>query len=100
MSASYHCYKCGWQYTRGGSPTRMESCHQCRADLRVCLNCKHYKKGVAHDCEERRAEPVAEKGSANFCEYFKFAYREWTGTNEPDAREQKAREDLKKLFGD
>lgn len=100
MSLTRHCYQCGWQFTLEGSPARTESCHQCRADLRICLNCVHYKKGVAHDCRERRAEPVADKTNANFCEYFEFIRREWTGSDEADDREQKARENLKKLFGD
>jgi len=46
------------------------------------------------------ADPVAEKHMANFCEYFDFIRREWmpnTGTNK---REDAARENLKKLFGD
>ncbi len=100
MPLTNHCYKCGWTYTLDGSPSRMESCHQCHADLRICLNCTHYAKGVAHECRERRADPVADKASANFCEYFDFMKREWTGDGAPDTREDEAREKLKKLFGD
>jgi predicted nucleic acid-binding Zn-ribbon protein len=100
MALTKHCFKCGWVYTLDGSPARTESCHQCGTDLRICRNCAHYDRNVAHECRERRAEPVADKTSANFCEYFEFIRREWTGDGGVDAREQKAREDLKKLFGD
>jgi len=100
MTLTKHCYKCGWQYTLTGSPARTESCHQCGSDLRICLNCSHYDRKVAHECRERRADPVADKTSANFCEYFEFIKREWTGATGPDAAENKARENLRKLFGD
>jgi hypothetical protein len=73
---------------------------KCRADLRVCLNCTHYDRAVAHQCRERRAEPVYEKRAGNFCEYFEFARREWLGQAAVNAREEKARDSLKKLLGD
>ena len=73
---------------------------KCRADLRVCLNCTHYDPRVAQQCRERRAEPVQDKHTGNFCEYFDFARRVWKSKVETSAREAKAREQLKKLFGD
>jgi len=73
---------------------------KCRADLRVCLNCTSYDVRAAHQCRERRADPVLEKGAGNFCEYFDFAVRAWSGGPGADPREQAARERLKKLFGD
>lgn len=73
---------------------------KCRADLRVCLNCTHYDRSVAHQCRERRAEPVLEKDSGNFCEYFEFVFRDWKPKAENNSRESAAREQLKKLFGD
>ncbi|MBI1177195.1 hypothetical protein GC207_07120 [bacterium] len=100
MPLTRHCYKCGWEYQLPGSPSRMESCHDCGTDLRICLNCVHYDKKVAHECRERRADPVAEKTSANFCEYFEFIRREWKGAGAADSAEEKARANLKKLFGD
>lgn len=94
-----HCHKCGWEWTLAALPGRSESCHGCGADLRVCLNCSHYDPRVAHQCRERRAEPVQEKHMANFCEWFDFIRRDWQGAA-TDAREAKARDALKKLFGD
>src|ERR1051326_599601 len=56
-----HCWKCGWEWTLSGQPGRGESCPQCRSDLRVCLNCVSYDARAAHQCRDRRAEPVDEK---------------------------------------
>lgn len=95
-----HCHKCGWVYPLSNPPGRSESCHPCGADLRVCLNCVSYDPRVAHQCRDRRADPVAEKDAANFCEYFDFARRNWVPKSETDSREQSARDQLKKLFGD
>ncbi len=95
-----HCHNCGWEYTLPGLPGRTEACHQCGQDLKVCLNCVSYDLRVAHQCRDRRADPVAEKHMANFCEYFDFIRRNWVGKKEGSAREQSARESLKKLLGD
>jgi hypothetical protein len=56
-----------------------------------------YDPRVAYQCRDRRADPVAEKHTANFCEYFDFIRREWKG-KQPDKREAAARDQLKKLF--
>jgi hypothetical protein len=95
-----HCHKCGWEYQLPGLPGRTESCHQCGADLKVCLNCVSYDPRAAHQCRDRRADPVADKHLANFCEYFDFIRRDWTPKPEGNPREAQARENLKKLFGD
>lgn len=68
--------------------------------MRVCLNCTSYDPRAAHQCRDRRAEPVAEKHQGNFCEYFDFIRRNFVAKNEIDSREDAAREQLKKLFGD
>ena len=83
-----------------GLPGRTESCHRCGADLKVCLNCVSYDPHVAHQCRDRRADPVGEKQMANFCEYFEFIRRLWVAKTEANSREASARENLKKLFGD
>jgi hypothetical protein len=95
-----HCHKCGWEWTLAGQPGRGESCHQCAADLRVCLNCASYDVRSAHQCRDRRADPVAEKHVGNFCEYFEFARRNWVARDDKNPREDAARQQLKKLFGD
>ncbi len=95
-----HCHKCGWEYGLKGNPGRSESCHECSNDLRVCLNCASYDKQVAHQCRERRAEPVDEKHVGNFCEYFEFIRREFVAAGKEHSREAQARESFNKLFGD
>ena len=96
--ATRHCWKCGVEYQNRASPGRSEAC-DCGADLKVCLNCTSYEPRMAQQCKDRRADPVADKHLANFCEYFDFLRREWKGKN-ADAREESARDKLKKLFGD
>ncbi len=100
MAATRHCWKCGTEYKLSGTPGRSESCFQCRSDLKVCLNCTSYDPRVAHQCRDRRADPVAEKHLANYCEYFEMVRREYVPKEEDASRENKARETLKKLFGD
>src|SRR3954470_4116777 len=100
MSLTRHCHKCGEPWALSGQPGRGEVCMKCRADLRVCLNCAHYDARVAHQCRERRAEPVLEKDVGNFCEYFEFTRGDWQTKPENKSRESAAREQMKKLFGD
>src|SRR4051812_12860812 len=100
MAITRHCWKCGVEYKLSGSPGRLESCHQCGSDLKVCLNCLSYDSRVAHQCRDRRTEPVAEKHMANFCEYFEMVRREYVPVAEEVSREAKARQILKQLLGD
>jgi hypothetical protein len=101
MAINRHCWKCGREYKLSGTPGRSEAC-DCGADLKVCLNCVSYDPRVAHQCRDRRAEPVADKQMANYCEYFEMIRREYVSKEDAfgTSRESKAREDLKKLFGD
>ncbi|MBN8246178.1 MAG: hypothetical protein J0L84_01900 [Verrucomicrobia bacterium] len=94
-----HCHGCGWEWTFRDLPGRSETCPQCRTDLRVCLNCAFYDRRAAHHCRDGRADPVEEKAQANFCEYFDFAKRPWTGPASKD-READARAALRSLLGD
>ncbi len=94
-----HCHQCGWEWMHERLPGRTETCERCGAEMRVCLNCRHFDLAVAQQCRETRAEPVAEKDRANFCEWFDFACRVYAprGGRDPasDARAQ-----FQKLFGD
>ena len=96
--ATKHCYKCGWEWELSGQPGRSDTCLQCRSDLRVCLNCISHNPGYAHECKDRRADPVAEKASANYCEYFDLARRPFEATPTQNTREDEAREKLRKLL--
>jgi hypothetical protein len=99
MALTRHCWKCGAEYALSGSPGRSETCI-CGADLKVCLNCVSHDPKVAYQCRDRRAEPVEEKHVANYCEYFEMVRREFVPKAENKTREDKARDTLKKLFGD
>ena len=59
-----------------------------------------YDPKVAHQCRDRRADPVAEKHAANFCEYFEMIRRAFAPKAEADPRESVSRDQLKKLFGE
>lgn len=94
-----HCHRCGTAWSLSAQPGRGESCENCRADLRACLNCRHHDRHAAHGCCERRAEPVEDKDRGNFCEWFEFATRTWAGVGAKDPREDSARAALKALLG-
>ncbi len=95
-----NCWKCGTEYTLAGSPGRSETCAGCFGDLKVCLNCVSYDRAVAYQCRDRRADPVEEKHTANYCEYFEMVRRVWVPPAEENSREVKARAQLKNLLGD
>ena len=95
-----HCHQCGEPCTIAGNPGRGEVCMKCRADLRACLNCQSYDRNVAEQCRERRANLVPDKAVGNFCEYFEFARRVAVTKEVKLSREEAARAQLKKLFGD
>ena len=99
-AANRHCHQCGWEFTLAGQPGRGEYCQQCRADLRVCLNCSSYDPRIAYQCRDRRAEEVFDKATGNFCEYFDFIRRVFVPKTGENPRESSARDKLKKLFGD
>src|SRR5438876_7260234 len=100
MPLTRHCHKCGWVWELSALPGRNDSCHSCGSDLKVCLNCISYDARVAHQCRDRRADPVAEKHMANYCEYFEMVRREFAAPSGEASREDKARDTLKKLLGD
>lgn len=100
MAMTRHCWKCGLEYKLSGSPGRLETCLKCGSDMKVCRNCASYDPRAAEQCRDRRADLVAEKHLANYCEYFDFVRREFTPPGDDTSREDKARNDLKKLLGD
>lgn len=97
---THHCWKCGQEYLLSGPPGRLETCEACGSDLKVCLNCVSHDRTVAHQCRDRRAEPVAEMHLANFCEYFEMVRRKFVPPPAEKSREARARDQLKNLLGD
>jgi hypothetical protein len=100
MAMTRHCWKCGLEYKLPGVPGRSAGCPRCGSDLKVCLNCVSYDAAVAQQCRDARADPLAEKHLANYCEYFDFSQREFAPPPADNGREKKAREALKKLLGE
>ena len=98
-----HCFNCGWEWTLSAAPGRRDACEECKTDLRCCRNCIQFDIAIAHQCRERRAEPVQEKDRANYCEYFDFARRTFVKTERVSgeiSREDAARDLLRKLLGE
>src|ERR1051325_11173079 len=93
-----HCDNCGCEYKLAGNPGRLETCPQCGADLKVCLNCIYYDKSVAEQCRERRADLVQDKHMANYCEYFDLAKRVWASKG-ATPHEERAGKNKKTLIG-
>ena len=58
------------KWTLAGQPGRGDSCNQCYADLRVCLNCVSYDPHIAYQCRDRRAKPVPGEGDGKFLRVF------------------------------
>lgn len=88
------------EYKLTGQPGRLETCQRCSSDLKVCLNCVSYDARVAQQCRDRRSDPVAEKHLSNYCEYFELVRRDYFPPAENTARENKARDTLRRLLGD
>jgi hypothetical protein len=89
------CFSCKKELDISERPGRRDTCPFCRADLKVCLNCRFYDEGAYNKCREPRAERVVEKDRANFCDYFEF--RESEG-GKAISRAEEARRRLEELF--
>lgn len=111
------CTFCGHVLDEHLEVFRSTACPGCGKELKVCLNCRFHRPGAHWDCLETIQEPVAEKGRANFCEYFQFrvtaaaAVREpgragGVGAKQPRGPQrgpktpESARDSFQKLFGD
>lgn len=73
-STKITCFFCGKPLAfPPGNVGRGETCDNCRSDVRVCLNCRHYDKKAYNECNEPQAERVVDKDKRNFCDYFFLA---------------------------
>lgn len=98
-SINMQCWKCGSELKNILLPfSRYEECPMCKADLHVCLACRHYAPQLSDNCREDRADFVLDKDKANFCDYFKANPKPY---QEKDTAESNAaRHKLAELFGD
>ncbi|AFG37711.1 hypothetical protein [Spirochaeta africana] len=98
------CFACGNEIDRKTAVGRSSTCDSCGAELKVCLNCRHYDPAAAYQCREPIQEPVPDKDRGNFCDHFQLplpgeAVRGVTpGTRDPKV--EKARRSFDALFGD
>lgn len=93
------CHRCGAPITIGAPIPRDAECDSCRADVRCCMNCRHYDPAFNNACLETEAEPVESKDRRNFCEYFLPSAEAFKGDAAGQAREEAARRKLDALFG-
>ena len=97
-----YCYACGNQFDDRTRVYRNTECEACGKELHVCLNCRFYDPAAHWECRETIPEPVREKDRADFCDSFSLKPGTPAGGAKPQApsREDRARADLRKLFGD
>jgi len=89
------CCRCGKELMIPRVVGRKDTCSNCQADLRCCLNCTFYDDRVSNQCRESQAERVLEKDRSNFCDY--FVYRN-VDSERGVGGKQTARDKLASLF--
>lgn len=67
---SVKCFECGAEISFVERLSRSDECPQCRADARVCKNCKFYDSKAYNECRETQADPIQEKHRSNLCDFF------------------------------
>lgn len=65
------CFSCGAELSFVDSVSRRDECPKCRADVRVCKNCRFYDSKVYNECRETSADVVQVKDRSNLCDFFK-----------------------------
>lgn len=93
------CWNCG--ETLEDVPRRIPrfaQCSHCRAELHVCLMCRHYAPRYTSQCAHDRAERVLDKKRSNFCTFHRARPNAHLP---PDTSvEDSSREELGALFGE
>jgi hypothetical protein len=95
---SRSCHQCGAAIALADPIPRDAECAGCGADVRSCLNCRHYDPAFNNSCRETEADPVVEKARRNFCEYFAFRPGVAAMPGSVAARQAEARRKLEELF--
>jgi predicted RNA-binding Zn-ribbon protein involved in translation (DUF1610 family) len=96
--ASLQCHSCGAPVPYDEPIGRSLTCEKCGADLRSCINCRHYDTRYNNACTEPQADLVEDKTRGNFCEYFYFSRTPFTGVPADRSRAADARARLADLF--
>lgn len=90
------CYCCGTELDVSGVVGRGEICPKCHRDVRCCYNCAFHDQNASNQCREPRSETVSDRGTSNFCDFFRCSDKE-EGVRENEAA-KKAREEWDRLF--
>ena len=83
--------------------SRSTECPSCGRPLHCCKCCTFYSPDSHYGCRETIDEPVWDKTSANFCDYFRLKALDGgmcraSGAESADDKAAKSREALAKLF--
>ena len=92
------CQSCGEPVPYDEPIPRDAECANCGADLRACVQCRHYDLTRNNQCTETEADSVADKARRNFCEFFYFSREPFTKAGGGAKREADARAKLEALF--
>ena len=97
---AFRCHRCGAasKLLDGEVVSRRDECSSCGADMRCCLNCRHFDPSKNNQCAESEADWLADKESANFCDWFKPSDTAFDPLRKSDA--DAAQDALAALFGD
>jgi len=66
----FTCSECGEKIPVSVVVGHEDKCPRCHHELHTCRNCRFFDPAYNNQCRESRAEPVADKRKANFCEFF------------------------------
>ena len=73
---------------------RQQTCPECSAYLRCCLNCRFYDASAYNECREPQADRVVDKEQGNFCDYFEPT----TDNHQQETAADEAKQALDSLF--
>lgn len=90
------CHGCGTEIQVEGRVARSDECPSCARPLHCCRNCRFHDPTAHNQCREPQAEWVADRESANFCDYFEPSAGGGAGIAED--RSTEARRKLDDLF--
>jgi hypothetical protein len=99
------CARCRKEISVDRRVSRREMCPHCGAWLHACVNCRFYSPGRHNDCKESGTDPVRDRESSNFCEFFEFKESgagegSAGGSSSAQQKRQSGRDAFDKLFGE
>lgn len=97
MKTQLSCHSCGVLQETTPPLSRRDTCNNCMADLKACLNCIFFDPNSANECLESEAEQERDKERGNSCEYFKAQTK--NSAQQHEGQTTDALKSLEKLFG-